>query len=230
MQELCILASPRTGINHVATVLSSCRKIKLRAEIFHPNRCHNLSPEEVRLVGNIANRNFTSHLDHDLVSFVRSNPEVLLDVLDTIDRARVAHSFKLFPDHLSFDKIEHNIVRRPNIHFIFVLRHPVDSFISNVKAKMLGQHLGVDTTQLRVRLDPIQFAHAVRHWRMWYEKTSALVAASGRPSSVLYCETDINHPTPECYEHIRAAAVRCGISPSAFTPPLARLVGLERQD
>lgn len=134
MQELCILALPRTKTSHVATVLSSCKKTRLRSEIFYPNRCYELSPGEVQLLGNIANHNFTSDFDHNLVSFVRRNSEFLLDVLDTVDNSRVAHSLKSFPGHLSFDKIEHNIVRRPNINFIFVLRHPVDSFISIVKA------------------------------------------------------------------------------------------------
>ena len=118
--------------------------------------------KEIKLLGDIANKTFVNDVDPTLVTFVRSNPGALLKALRDTDDGQSINSFKLFPGHLPFDKIQTQIVSREHIHFVFVLRRPIDSFISNVKASMIGRYVGVDTTNLRVKLDPAAFEKTTR--------------------------------------------------------------------
>jgi hypothetical protein len=230
MQEFCLIGTPRTGTNHIVAILANCKKFKSRGEIFHPRFCEGLSAKEVELVGHIAHRQFASDLDPSLVSFVRSNPAILLNVLRDADDGQSVNSFKLFPGHLPLVSIENEIVAREHIHFVFVLRRPIDSFISDVKAVLIGKYFGIDTTALRVKLDPDAFEKRMRSWRNWYRKTSDMVVQRGRQYSTLLYETDIDCAIEQCFANIRRAAMRCGIYRSVFDPAPARITGLERQD
>jgi hypothetical protein len=230
LQELCIIAVPRTGTNQVVALLANCKKIKSRGEIFHPKFSEGLSAEEVRLLGRAARQNFVGNDDPNLRSFVRRDPGVLLNVLRDADGGNCVNSFKLFPGHLTIDKFKGDILPRERISFLFVLRRPIDSFISSAKAEITGKYFGIDTTGLRVRLDPAAFERRIRQWRNWYEKTSEMIIESGRQYNTLIYETDIACTIDQCFEKIREATIACGISPYAFEPPPRTLSGLDRQD
>jgi hypothetical protein len=97
-------------------------------------------------------------------------------------------SFKVFPGQVPAQRIATRLIPMPRMRFLIVKRRIIDAYISLVKARLLERWGKVDTTNLRVILDPEQFVRYVENHRRWYETLSAEIASSGKPGPVLIYE------------------------------------------
>jgi hypothetical protein len=230
MQELCVLGSPRTGTNHIAKLLANSKKIKSRTEIFHPAGAYGLLDKEVNRLADLANVRFTGSLDPHLVSYARTHPASLLDILDDPAQGHILMSFKIFPGHIPLDLFRTALLPRTNIHFVFVQRRPLDIYISDVKANLIGKYHNVDTTGIQVRLDAQAFIEKTQFFRNWYLEMGKEISGTGKKYGIINYEDHINCPIEQSYMHIRDEAVEAGVDPLAFAPVPKVLVGLPRQD
>jgi hypothetical protein len=126
------------------------------------------------------------------------------------------------------DLVERELLARPSMRAIFVVRRSIDTYVSLAKATALDAWRDTDLTPVKVKLDPERFAKWLadeeawyRHWRAWLEKRAF-------PVPVLRYETHINVPVESVLRRFAMAAAQVGIT---LRMPLSFPVsGLTKQD
>lgn len=123
---------------------------------------------------------------------------------------------------------EETIMSRPGLRALMVVRRQIDCYVSLCKAVEIGKWRDIDTTGVRVDLDPDQFAQWLDDEARWYGRWQDWLARRALPCPVLRYETDIDQPPEAVLRRFAAGAAQLGISlelPSALAAS-----GLVRQD
>jgi LPS sulfotransferase NodH len=164
---LCILAMARTGSTHLCHLLAACPALNVKAELFHPTRPAGRLDDDDRWGlhaasgGEVVDR-------ASLTKWRAGHPAETLEMLHAVGGVRTL-VFKLFPGHLTRERIERAILSRDDVAYLVLTRRPIECYISTVKANAAGLHHTVDTTALKPALD----AEAFRRWaeiaRGWYD-------------------------------------------------------------
>ena len=199
LDSLCLITSPRTGANHLMQLGENLAELQSFPELFAA---------------------FGDRLE----------PANALDMATAA--ASAAHKrvlvFKLWPDMLPVELLEHSILDRPGVRLVFVVRRQIDAYLSWCKAIELQQWRGIDTSGLRLTLDIDDFTAWMDmqqrwfdHWRSWLERRYL-------PSPILRYETDIDQPPASVLKRFAAAAAQVGVT--LRVPAVLTTTGLERQD
>lgn len=129
---------------------------------------------------------------------------------------------------LSYDFVEQQMLGRPGMRAIFVVRRLIDSYVSLVKATALDAWRDVDLTPVKVKLDAGRFAQWLSEQEAWYSHWKAWLEKRGMPLPILRYETHLTVPTASVLRRFQSAAGQVGITvrmPLSFPHP-----GLKRQD
>lgn len=187
---LCIIGIPRTGTNYLCSLLARISGVRARNEIFHDIGAMSLLPSAVDALGIAAQRIFSGWNDPALTAWMRRHPAVAIRTIIRAPNSRPTRllSFKVFPGHLPVPKISGQLMSIPRIRFLIVKRRIIDSYISLLKARQIGRWEHVDTTSLRVVIDPVHFVRYVDISRGWYERISAALTANPKPHKQLIYE------------------------------------------
>ena len=199
LDSLCLITSPRTGANHLMQLGENLAELQSFPELFAA---------------------FGDRLE----------PANALDMATAASSA--AHKrvlvFKLWPDMLPVELLEHSILDWPGVRLVFVVRRQIDAYLSWCKAIELRQWRGIDTSGLRLTLDIDDFTAWMDmqqrwfdHWRSWLERRYL-------PSPILRYETDIDQPPASVLKRFAAAAAQVGVT--LRVPAVLTTTGLERQD
>jgi hypothetical protein len=196
---LCLVSGPRTGVRHLLTLAANFKELRPMPELF--------ASLEARL-----------------------DPGAALDLAEAAAQAsgqRVL-AYPLLPDTLAPEAVESVLLSRRNVRLLLVVRRQIDAYVSWCKAVELGAWREADTTDLRLTLDPDDFAawldaqeNWYRHWRQWLERRHL-------PAPVLRYETEIDQPPLAALKRLSAAARQVGVL--LRVPAKATLPGLDRQD
>lgn len=230
MDAICLVAAPRTGTNHLCEVLKNFGDLASFLELFGNDGAHGTDPETWPLLRRLTGLDFASRRDPRLVSFTHEQPSAWLDALELAakDSGKRVMSFKLFRHNLPIEAVEREIMARRGMRVMMVVRRQIDSYISWRKAVELGKWQDVDTTGIRLRLDPGKFAEWLDAQERWYDHWRNYLNRRFLPCPVIHYETDIDQPVERVLRRFAAAAGQVGIS---LRPPVVVThQGLERQD
>jgi hypothetical protein len=230
LDAICLITAPRTGTNHLCEVLRNFSELASYLDIFENDGAHGIGAESWPLIRQLTGIDFPNHKDPRLIAFAREKPAAWLDVLEQAARTlgKRVMSFKLHHHHLPPEPIEREIMPRSGLRAVFVVRKQIDSYVSWRKATELGKWQGVDTTGIRLTLDPDRFQGWLVQQEQWYQHWKAYLERRFLPVPVLRYETDIDQPPERALKRFAAAAAQVGIT---LRPPATLThAGLERQD
>lgn len=131
--------------------------------------------------------------------------------------------------HLPRDVVERDILDRPGMRAIVIVRRQIDAYVSLAKAMALNAWRDTDLTNVKVKLDAASFAAWMEaqeawyaHWKQWLERRSF-------PVPVIRYETQIQAlPGETVLRRFGASISQVGLTmriPEALPHP-----GLTRQD
>lgn len=129
---------------------------------------------------------------------------------------------------LSREFVEREMLGRPGMRAIFVVRRMIDSYVSLAKATALDAWRDVDLTPVKVKLDAERFARWLEGQEAWFGHWKAWLERRGLPLPILRYETHLSVPPESVLRRFQAAAGQVGISvrmPLSFPH-----TGLTRQD
>lgn len=180
---ICLLSRPRTGSSYVLNLLASSSSVESRGEIFHRKRTSGLKRKEINQI--FPNRNIKS-LDQEVSRLLRRQPRKVLEYLEKACRAQQQHViFKIFPEHLRFEKLDQVVLLNEGITKVILDRSPIDSFISLVKAGHLAKWERQDTTDIKVELDAGRYMKWYKKNELWYQAIASKLSEHGGRCSML---------------------------------------------
>jgi Sulfotransferase family len=228
---LCIIGVGRTGTNHLASVLAEIPEIDSRREVFNPQRSWVVHPHELAELSRRSGEAFPhSPESAAAVKAIRQHPGLVMDCLaELLPADKRILCFKVFRGQLSIRQVKRAIISRPDTIVVFVRRRPLDTFVSYRKAAYLKQWAKVDTTKLKVTLDPASFVKWWRQTAAWYQRLEAACWSMDKPFHRLSYEEDIDCPPLEAARRFCAVLERHGIR-NLTMPQGDKALGLTRQD
>lgn len=157
------------------------------------------------------------------------------DIAGRIDvaelEARAAHRSVIVlkaTSALPLETVERDLLGRPGMRAVFVLRRSIDTYISLVKATALDAWRDTDLTAVKVKLDAERFAQWLEQQEAWYAHWKAWLEKRAFPVPILRYETHLNVPVESVLRRFAMAAAQVGIT---LRMPLSFPVGgLVRQD
>jgi len=158
---LCIVAAPRTGSNVLCSMFSRDPACHYQWELFHPHWIGGLNEDELAALAARANS------VEAIASWRARQPGAVIDLLLGLSPCRTL-VLKVFPGHVRRRLLRHEVFGRGDIAFTVLTRHPIDSFVSATKARILRAHSRVDTTTLRPTLSLEDFGRWARSRYNWY--------------------------------------------------------------
>lgn len=221
---VCIIGVPRTGSHHLDRLLASCRDFNVQREIFH-DKTLDMSDCDRRAIENAAGGGMED--EAALAEWCRAHP------LETLERlhengGRKLLFFKLFPGHLSREQIGRHLFPRNDVCYLVLRRRPIESYISNRKARLVGVYSNKDTTDTKAVLDAGHFATWAHNMRSWYDWHLKTLMRHKRPFMEVIYETDLESvPAERALANILAGLAGMGVP--KIEPP-AKIYSGERQD
>ncbi|MEZ5831878.1 MAG: sulfotransferase [Dongiaceae bacterium] len=228
---VCILGVGRTGTNHLATVLSKVPGIDSRRELFNPDRIWMMHPHELAEIARRVGKPLPcSPEDRQTINAIRRQPGLALDCLvDLMAPERRVLVFKVFRDQLSVRQVKKAIISRPDTAIVFIRRRPIDTYVSHRKAGRINKWVKVDTTQMKVEIDPRKYLRWWRQTTAWYRGLEAACWSMGKPFHEMTYEEDIAASPVTGARRFCDILEECGLEPFALPEDDPEL-GLTRQD
>lgn len=183
------IAIGRTGSNYVFNLLDNCLPFVNTYELFH-NECMYALNENLHEYMQYVSHKYNDICDDKLVDDIHECPEQLIDFFkDKIDDCKEKEflTFKIFPEHLKFDKVR-KILIRDDVEVFFLKRSPIDSFISELKARISGKWKNYDHTNIKLSLYFNQYTEWYTTKEKWYKDITNLLDENNKSSSTLYYE------------------------------------------
>ena len=163
-----------------------------------------------------------------LVRFSHKNPNRYFEALHALaNKGRMI--FKIFPEHLDMAQIL-SILREQRPRVLFLLRNPLDTFISYKKLVETGKPQGVDTSAVKIRFNPAEYFAYKAATATYYRTIKEYCDHESLTVSSLHYEWLHGSPTENKVDMI------CGQLQRVFGEPVklgphAKAAGLfERQD
>jgi hypothetical protein len=126
------------------------------------------------------------------------------------------------------DFVERELLGRPGMRAIFVVRRLIDSYVSLVKATALDAWRDTDLTPVKAKLDAERFRQWLEEQEAWYAHWAGWLERRGLPLPILRYETQLCLPPNSVLRRFQAAVGQVGITvrvPANLPHP-----GLTRQD
>lgn len=228
---LCIVGIPRTGTNHLCSILRQIPQVESRFEIFHPVRSYTMQPDELMELSRLVGRSFEpSSENREAVGVIREHPSLALDcILRFMQAPKRVLSFKVFSHHLPLEVVRSEIIARPDTMVVFVRRRPIDTYISHQKAIGLGKWSMVDTTDFKVPIDAADFVNWWQQAVDWYHYLEAACLEHGKTRHHLSYEKDISTDGTHLARRLCAIMASDGVAGLSI-PGGDQLTGIPRQD
>ena len=167
-----VLAHRRTGSNYLMKVLNSFPDIEFFGEVYHWNTMWMSNHRKQEYInwldtykGIKLNPGDNSSEEKQLVKLNHREPQCFLDFFSLTSRNKYA-GFKIFPEHLSFQKLEKNFLANKEISKIILRRNLLDVYISDKILQKTKHSQGYDTSQVKVTIDCLDF-------KKWYFDTQS---------------------------------------------------------
>jgi hypothetical protein len=126
------------------------------------------------------------------------------------------------------DVVERELLGRPGMRAIFVVRRQIDTYVSLAKASALDAWRDTDLTPVKVKLDARRFATWLDEQESWYAHWRAWLERRAFPLPILRYETHLSVPADSVLRRFAATVAQVGIT--VRVPPALSFDGLKRQD
>ena len=126
------------------------------------------------------------------------------------------------------ETIETELLSRPGMRALFVLRRQIDTYVSLVKASALDAWRGTDLTPVKVKLDVGHFANWLDEQEAWYAHWRSWLERRALPTPSLRYETHLTLPDEVVLHRFAATAAQLGVV--LRVPAELPFAGLLRQD
>jgi hypothetical protein len=225
MRFLCIFGIPRTGSMHLCKLLRSCPEFNVKPELFHGDR---RTPITIREMAALRERSGGAVTDMDsFIAWRRTHVFDTLEALHEGGRGRIV-TVKMFPGHGSRKAMETELLPRADVACALLARRPIDSYISNLKAKTLDAYGSVDTTDLKPALSADDFLGWARVTKRWYAHVEGRLEARGAPYARISYERILeDRPDADTLRDVLALLAPLGLTGIAVPPTIK---GGQRQD
>lgn len=173
---------------------------------------------------------FETTRDPRLAAFAQEQPAAWLDALGrtaTFEGKRFM-SFRLFDRQLPLETIRNELMPRHGLRIVLVMRKQIDAYVSWRKAVELGKWQDVDTTGMRIELDPDHFTRWLDEQQRWYEMWRDYLGRHFLPAPIVRYELDIDQPPERIIRRFAATAAQVGVTLRA--PAAIGNKGLVKQD
>lgn len=126
------------------------------------------------------------------------------------------------------DLVERELLGRPGMRAIFVLRRQIDAYVSLAKAMALDAWRDTDLTPVKVKLDAPRFGRWLDEQEAWYVHWKGWLEKRAFPIPVIRYETHLNVPPESVLRQFSSTVAKVGITlkPPAVLP----FGGLVKQD
>ncbi len=129
---------------------------------------------------------------------------------------------------LAAETVQRDILGRPGMRAMLLVRRQIDSYVSLAKAMALDTWRDFDTTAVKVKIDPERFARWMETETAWYAGWRDWLTRRALPVPILRYETHVDIPAEVMLRRFSVVAAQLGI---ALKLPLdLRVTGLIRQD
>lgn len=215
--EIIILTVERSGSNMLSDMLRQLDGNCPLFEIFRPGSNANLAANEglFDALNAAVGQNFDGPEDPRLAAYITAHKPAFFAHLS--DAARSAGyqsiSCKFFLKHLT-DADLAEILARPNVRVIFLLRSRIDQHISLKKALLTKTFVRQNTTEITVNLTAPGFLRAAGEIDIAFAARLDLVKHAARPYTVLEYERDLNTSDRGRTTAVAAALAAIGIAQS----------------
>lgn len=126
------------------------------------------------------------------------------------------------------EMVERDMLGRPGMRGIVVVRRQIDAYVSLAKATILGAWRDTDVTNAKVKLDADHFANWLVEQEDWYGHWQEWLLRRSFPVPILRYETHLNVPPDTALRRFASAAAQVGLT--VRIPSELPHAGLVKQD
>lgn len=167
---ICLISIHRTGSTYMLDLLNGHNQIVAHGEIFNPYQVYIRDFQKfLPKLSNHYNLNIKRRGSHHLINLIHRDPINFINFLSDVD-ANKQIIFKLSHDHLKWKQVMESIVHNVNIYKVFLLRNPIDAYISLKKARNLNKFKMEDTTDFKISLDVQDFLNFYTNRKLWFQQ------------------------------------------------------------
>lgn len=149
-------------------------------------------PAELEAFRRLNGVDYTDHNDARLRTWVRANKEKTLEVLEGLAKPTdKAVFYKSFPSHVAAPDFDRLFYDRPDTRFVFLMRRPIDCFVSLVKAQMIDHWVSTDTTSIKPDLDADLYLNWYALSSDWFLTLKGRLDKDNRTYGTLSYEEDV---------------------------------------
>ena len=181
---ITVLAHPRTGTNFLMCFFQKYfPHFNVNFEVFNPQDCF-MNEKYITPILNKYHMKRNPTTRSKLVSISRNNPLVFMNELMSVSEEEII-IHKIFPEHLTDSQLD-NIIAISDLVLVMD-RNFLDVFISLEKTKLLlaqkveNPWIKVDTTQVRVRVEPEKYHNELHKYQKWYSGCYRKIKMLGKP-------------------------------------------------
>lgn len=177
---ITILTTARSGSNYFCDFIeTSFEDINVNYELFNKNICclHNKLKKPI---SNIYDVSYDK-----LYLKIIDNPYQLIETI----KQQVSENnilFKLFLDHLSMNETENILIKSKMV--IILKRNFVDIFISNQKSLLLNKYSQINTTDVKILFDFIEYENIKGYYQKMFEMYDLFLKKNKIPYIVINYE------------------------------------------
>lgn len=129
---------------------------------------------------------------------------------------------------LPVETVKRDILTRPGMRAVLLVRKQIDSYVSLAKAMALDTWRDFDTTGVKVRLDPERFARWMEAEMAWYAQWRDWLTRRALPAPILRYETHVDVPVDVVLRRFSVTAAQLGVA--LKVPSETPVAGYIRQD
>ena len=126
------------------------------------------------------------------------------------------------------DLVERDLLGRPGMRAVFVVRRQIDAYVSLAKATVLDAWRDTDLTPVKVKLDAERFAKWLAEEEAWYAHWKGWLEKRAFPVPILRYETHLTLPPSSALGRFAATVAQVGMTLRA--PGTLPYPGLVKQD
>lgn len=215
MDAVCVIAAPGAGTDELCQALRNSPDLAVYQGLFEQKRVGGIEAQALPLLRRLTGIDFADDKDAALVAFVHQHPAAWLDALEAAaaEADRRVMAFPLFSGELPLEVAEQEVMARPGLRVLLLVRRQIDSFVAWRKAATLAQLPEAGRIGVRLKLNPDDFCRWMDAQELWYAHWREYLKRRFLPSPMLRYESDIDRqPADAVLRRFAAAAAQVGIT------------------
>lgn len=185
---MVFIAIGRTGSNYFFSLLDQNPLFFNTYELFHTHCVYALE-NHLDSFSKYTGHSFKNICEEELLDYVHENPESLIEFMKSKckEGGKKYLTFKVFPEHLEIDKIA-KILQRNDVEVFFIKRTPIESYISELKARKSGSWKNEDYTKIRPELHLNNYLKWHHEKSSWYKNNESFLSSINKKFATFYYE------------------------------------------